>query len=186
MCADAAVDDDTSTLRLLLLHVSKGFTGAKPGSGQVDVDGSLPVGQLLFCQRYVGRRDAGVAENEIDSAELLSSLLEDAENDILFGDVTGNEVGRILATSSLGEEVASLLQLGLTSTGDGDVPASACQSYSARSSQLCGAERLPWSQYSASCSFSTVALISYLLLKIRQCCGKFRCRYRACASRVTK
>lgn len=96
----------------------------------------MPVGQLLFCQRNVGRRDTGVAEDEVDAAELFSGLFEDSKDDVFFGDVSGDEEAGIFATGGFVKKCNGLLKLGLTSSCDGDVPAGAGEGYCARSSEL--------------------------------------------------
>ena len=136
MRADTAVDNDSSTLGLLLLHVSEGLSSAEVRSGQVDIDRSLPVGQLLFCQRDVGGRDTGVAKDKVDTAELFRRLLEDSKNNVFLGNVSGDEETSIFAACGFVEKCDGLLQLRLTSTCDGDVPAGAGEGYRSRSSKL--------------------------------------------------
>lgn len=136
MGTDASVDDDASTLWLLLLHVPESFTCAKIRSCQVDIDGGLPVRQLLLGQGHVRRGDAGIAEDEVDSAELLSSLLEGSQHYVLLGDVTSDIEAGTSTTGSLVEQCDGLLKFVLAASGDGNVPASSRQSDCTRSSEL--------------------------------------------------
>lgn len=136
VCADAAVDNDSTSLWLLLLKVSECLASAEVGRGQVDVDGCLPVGQLLFGQRDVGRRDTGVAEDKVDAAELFGGLLEDAQNNVFLGDIASDVEPGTVASCGLVEKLDSFLKLILATSCDGDVPASASKGDRTRSSKL--------------------------------------------------
>lgn len=137
MCADTAVDDDATTLGLLLLHISEGFSSAEVGCSQIDVNRGLPVRQLLLGKRHVWRRNTGVAEDEVNTAKFVGGLLEDTKDNVFLGNITDDVVAGAGAAGSVVEKRDSLLKLVLSAASDGDVPASACEGNCACSAKLC-------------------------------------------------
>lgn len=95
----ADVDDEACTG---LAHGGDGGAGAEKGSGEVDVDGTLPIGDGEVSSRLEDA-DTGVGDENVDAAHLLGGKGEEAAYIIFAGDIGGDPVDvRVVAFGDRG------------------------------------------------------------------------------------
>jgi hypothetical protein len=76
MRRDRAVIDDAAATRILQLHDLDGFARAKEWSGRIDINNALPFLERHVFKGHALRKGAGIVEQEIETAELLTGNLE--------------------------------------------------------------------------------------------------------------
>src|SRR5262249_2053609 len=87
---DGPVVDDASAARLLALHDLDGFLRAEEGARQVGVDDGLPLLEGQVLERNGWRPDAGIVEEEVETAERVLRLRKESADGFGIGDVRGH------------------------------------------------------------------------------------------------
>ena len=82
-----SVVDDSTTLRVLILHELDGFLRAVKNAVQIDIDDGPPLLYIQVFDRYPWRSNAGIVEENIESPESFLGFGEQIFDQCRFGDI---------------------------------------------------------------------------------------------------